>query len=125
MRENIPLRFEFNVPDKLPDDYSLTLYRIVQEGLHNISKHAAAADAEVRISAMDGEITLTIQDSGRGFDPSLVRGRAGLGLVSMNERIRLIEGSLEVVSCPGEGATITVRAPLKETVHEQAPSLVS
>lgn len=124
-RENIPLRFEFDVPAKLPDDYSLTLYRIVQEGLHNISKHAAAADAEVRIRAMDGEITLTIQDSGRGFDPSSVRGRAGLGLVSMNERIRLIEGSLEVASCPGEGATITVRAPLKETIHEQAPSLVS
>ncbi len=124
-REGIPIRFHFSVAEKLSDDYSLTLYRIVQEALHNISKHAAASDASVSLISENGLITLTVADSGQGFNPSAVRGRAGLGLVSMSERIRLIEGTLSVDSRPGEGAKITVRAPLKETVHEQAKSLVS
>jgi two-component system NarL family sensor kinase len=124
-REGIPVHFEFESTSKLPDDHALTLYRIVQEGLHNIAKHAAASDAAVILRASDGEVAMTIEDSGQGFDPQSVRGRPGLGLVSMGERIRLIEGSLTIESRPGEGATITVRAPVKETVHEQATSLVS
>ena len=124
-REGIPISFEFDVAERLPDDYSLTLYRIVQEGLHNISKHAAASDASVSLLSKNGQIALTIADSGQGFSPNDVRGRAGLGLVSMSERIRLIDGSLSIDSRPGQGAKISVRAPLKETVHEQAKSLVS
>ncbi len=124
-REGIPISFDFDVAEKLSDDYALTLYRIVQEALHNISKHAAASDASVSLLSEDGQITLTIADSGQGFSPSAVRGRAGLGLVSMSERIRLIDGSLSVDSCPGKGAKITVCAPLKEIPHEQTKSLVS
>lgn len=124
-REGIPITFDFDVAERLPDDYALTLYRIVQEALHNISKHAAASDACVSLLSEEGRITLSIADSGRGFTPSAVRGRAGLGLVSISERIRLIDGSLTVDSRPGKGATITVCAPLKETLHEQAKSFVS
>lgn len=124
-REGIPISFDFDVTEKLPDDYSLTLYRIIQEALHNISKHAAASDASVVLLAEDGQVTLTVADSGQGFDPGAVRGRAGLGLVSISERIRLIDGSLSVESRPGQGTKISVRAPMKEKVYEQATSLVS
>lgn len=124
-REEIPVHFDFKSSITLPDDYALTLYRIVQEGLHNVAKHADARDAEVRLHVSDSDLELTIQDSGHGFDPESVRGRPGLGLVSMGERIRLIDGSLHIDSSPGHGAKITVQAPLKETVHEQATSLVS
>ncbi len=123
-REEIPIEFRFEAPEPLTDDCALTLYRIVQEALHNIAKHAEAADAKVELRSSGDEVSLVVEDSGQGFDPGAVRGRAGLGLVSMSERIRLIDGTLDVNSRPGGGTRIVVRAPLKEIVYEQATSLV-
>lgn len=125
VRESIKVEFETTeLPEELPPDCALTLYRVTQEALHNIAKHASAGSASIRLDADNERIALTVSDSGRGFEVDEARGRAGLGLVSMSERVRLIGGILAVDSEPGGGTSVTVRAPVKETVHEQAASVV-
>ncbi len=112
-QEGIPVEFTpENLPEDLTNDLSLCLYRITQESLRNIAKHAQAQEARVTLAGNNGSVLLSIQDSGVGFDPAQVRGKPGLGLASMEERVRLIQGSLSVQSQPTQGTTIEVRAPL-------------
>ncbi len=112
-REGIVIRYEpKDIPPKIPRDISICLFRIVQEGLRNIARHAKVEEAKVRLVGGDKRITLIIEDSGIGFEPAKARGEAGLGLVSMEERVRLIQGELRVNSKPGEGTIINVTAPL-------------
>ncbi len=96
-------------------DVSLCLYRLIQEGLRNIAKHSQAREARINLSTKEDSIFLSIQDSGVGFVPVKVRGKQGLGLASMDERVKLIQGSLSVRSQPGKGTLIEVRAPLAGT----------
>jgi signal transduction histidine kinase len=100
-----------DIPPGIPRDVSICLFRIAQEGLRNIARHAKVKQAQLKLAGSDNCITLTIEDSGVGFDPVQGRAGAGLGLVSMEERVRLIRGKLQVKSKPGEGTVITV------TVH--------
>jgi signal transduction histidine kinase len=87
------------------------LYRIAQEALHNVGKHARASKVEVCLEAVDGEMTLRISDNGIGFDPRGVRaGHMGLG--TMGQRAAALGGEYRVESAPGKGTTITVRVPL-------------
>lgn len=112
-RESIVVKYEpEDVPPRIPRDISVCLYRIAQEGLRNIARHAKVTEARVRLAGRDNTITLTIEDSGVGFDPAQVRGGAGLGLVSMEERARLIQGEFRVKSKPGQGTVISVTASL-------------
>jgi signal transduction histidine kinase len=112
-QEGIPVEFTpEDLPENLPKDLSLCLYRITQESLRNIAKHACSKEAHITLAANNGSLLLSIQDSGVGFDPAQARGRPGLGLASMEERVRLIQGSLSVQSGPAQGTTIEVRAPL-------------
>jgi len=112
-REGIAVKYEpDNIPPKIPRDISLCLFRIVQEGLRNIAKHAKVTEAKVTLVGRDNLITLTIEDSGIGFDPTQMRGEAGLGLVSMEERTRLIQGEFLVQSKPGQGTVVRVTAGL-------------
>ena len=91
---------------------SLSLYRIAQESLRNISKHAASPDAFVDLAGESGGlIRLTVEDHGAGFSVAEAEGK-GLGLVSMRERARLIGGTCAVQSAPGEGTKVVVRLPL-------------
>ncbi|MBB4662966.1 GAF domain-containing sensor histidine kinase [Conexibacter arvalis] len=80
------------------------LYRLVQEALTNVVKHAHAERVEVAVRARDGRVELTVRDDGRGFDPEAPRG--GFGLIGMQERVVLAGGSLEVRSAPGAGTTV-------------------
>ena len=98
-------------PD-LPLDAATALYRIAQEALRNALKHAGGAPVRVVLEEMAGEVCLTVEDSGPGFDLDSVRGKGGLGLLSMQERARLAGGSLLLRTRPGSGATILVRVPL-------------
>jgi methyl-accepting chemotaxis protein len=100
---------------KLPRDVRLALYRITQEGLRNIQRHADTAEAEVRLERWDGRVMLEIRDWGRGFDRADPNWRAGLGLASMEERARLLGGKLSVESRPGEGTCIRVSLPCEQT----------
>ena len=101
---------------RLSQEVELILFRIVQEALRNIGKHSRASKAEVVISFEEGKITATISDDGIGFQlPDKVGdlSRSGkLGLVGMEERIRLLDGRLEIKSEPGKGTTVTVEAPI-------------
>jgi PAS domain S-box-containing protein len=99
--------------DGIANDLALCLYRILQEALRNVAKHAETDRVRVTLSADDGrEIVLRITDSGMGFDAATARTGPGLGLASMRERARLVGAELSVTSSPGQGATIEVRAPL-------------
>ena len=112
-REGIQVKFTSkNVPATLPRDLALCLYRIAQESLRNIAKHAKTDKAVVTLAGTDGGILLSVRDYGMGFDPARVRGNGGLGLISMAERVRLIQGDLSVESRPGQGTRIEVRVPL-------------
>ncbi len=112
-REGILIRYEpKDIPPRIPRDISICLFRIVQEGLRNIARHAKVVEAQVRLVGADKRITLTIEDAGIGFDPAAAHGGRGLGLVSMEERVRLIQGELQVKSKPGEGTVINVTAHL-------------
>lgn len=102
-----------NVPASLPKEVALCLYRITQEALRNIAKHAKTHEAHVSLVGRDGVLILTIEDPGVGFVPIKVRGKRGLGLDSMAERARLIQAELSVRSQPGEGTVIEVLAPLR------------
>jgi signal transduction histidine kinase len=103
-----------DLPEELPRDVALCLYRIVQEGLRNITKHAETDIVEVVLKSDPEFAYLEVRDSGRGFDPSEARSNPGLGLASMEERVRLVGGELTVSSKPRQGTSIAVRIPLPE-----------
>ncbi len=114
-REAIEVSFEHHdLPDRLPRVLSLSLYRIAQESLRNIGKHARSQVAIVDL-ARDGSrhIRLRVEDRGSGFSPEKVGGK-GLGLVSMRERARLIGGTCSVHSEPGSGTKVDVLVPITE-----------
>jgi signal transduction histidine kinase len=93
------------------------LYRIVQEGLNNILKHADATNVSVLLDQRDDLLVLIIEDDGKGFDPEGRRRNGkpanGLGLIGMRERTALLGGTLEIESRAGEGTTVYARVPLR------------
>jgi two-component system sensor histidine kinase UhpB len=99
-------------PDEIPAEVALCLYRVTQEALRNVARHACADRVEVILIRGPAGLELTIEDDGQGFDAGAVRRRGGLGLISMDERLRLVRGSVEIDSRPGGGTRVRVRAPL-------------
>jgi len=101
--------------DRLPARVEVTLYRIAQEAITNIVRHAHAGRASVVLLRRDSAITLLVEDDGVGFDVASVQGNGAttcLGLIGMKERATLLGGDFAVESVPGSGATIRVRIPL-------------
>jgi signal transduction histidine kinase len=94
------------------------LYRIAQEGLRNISKHAGATEVTISLAGKHDTMFLTIMDNGRGFDTDRVKGKPGLGLDSMKERAYLIGGDFSIESHPGQGTLIEVIVPLSRSLYE-------
>ncbi len=112
-REGILIRYEpADLPRGIPIATAVSLFRIVQEALRNIGKHAKVKEAQVSLVGDEHELKLTIEDSGIGFDMAQTTGLPGLGLASMKERVRLIRGRLSIESVPGQGTIIKVLAPL-------------
>jgi signal transduction histidine kinase len=107
----IRIHLTVEIEGPLPSDVALCLYRIVQESLRNVVKHSGASEAWVSVVETDGQIGLTIEDCGRGFDPKAV-GRSGIGLASMKERARSVGASFELESRAGGGAITRVVAPV-------------
>lgn len=96
---------------RLPPDVETTLYRIVQEALTNVVKHAEAQNVSVLIVRRQGSVTAVIEDDGRGFDPANTR-EDGLGLLGMRERAELHDGQLSIEAASGAGTTLVVEIPL-------------
>ena len=97
----------------LPRDTAVCLYRIVQEGLRNVAKHAGVRDASVSLTQTPDLVELTIVDHGRGFDRDDAAARGGLGLLSIEERARLVGGTFKVTSAPDQGTALHVQIPAR------------
>jgi signal transduction histidine kinase len=97
--------------DRLPAEVETALYRIVQEALTNVAKHAGARTVSVVLTRGAGVVTTVIEDDGRGFDPARA-GKDRFGLQGMRERVELLDGSLRVESRSGAGTTLVVQVPL-------------
>ena len=103
---------ERDVPKLMPPDTVLCLFRIVQEGLRNVSKHSRASKTEVRLEADSKAISLRLSDNGVGFELSQSFASIGIGIRSMKERTWMLGGRFEVVSQPMQGTQINVFIPL-------------
>jgi len=101
-----------DLPSPLSPDISLCFFRVLQEALHNSAKHSGVRHFEVRLWGTSDEIHLTVKDSGAGFDREAAKTSRGLGLVSMEERLKLVKGTLSIDSQPKRGTTIHARIPL-------------
>ena len=95
----------------------LCFYRVVQEGLGNVAKHAGAREARVTLEARGRDISLSIVDDGSGFDPGEARSGRGLGLLSLDERVRLVGGRLTVDTQPLRGTELRIVVPLERGQH--------
>ena len=105
--------FKSDFPSNLSLDVGLPLFRVLQEAVNNSIRHSGKKQVEVQLSERSGEIHLTVRDSGRGFDVETAMQGKGLGLISMKERVRLVNGTMTIDSKPMGGTTIRVRVPFE------------
>jgi signal transduction histidine kinase len=109
------VRIEFthsDMPAAIPEEISLCLFRVLQEALQNALKHSAEQIFTVEMHGTNEGISLTVSDSGIGFDWQDAFNRRGLGLISMRERLRLVNGELSIQSEPGRGTTVRAHVRL-------------
>jgi len=112
-RQKLQIAFQSHNVPQLPREISLCLFRILQEALQNAAKHSGAKQIEVKLVENTGEVRLTVSDSGKGFEVKAPGQSRGLGLTSMQERVRLVNGTIEIQSKLMRGTTILVRVPFK------------
>jgi two-component system sensor histidine kinase UhpB len=108
------LAVSFEASDQLeevPPEMALCLYRVAQETLHNAASHARARHVLVSLALREEELELSVRDDGCGFDLAAARRRGGLGLLSIDERVRLVGGVVELKTAPTRGTTVSVRIP--------------
>jgi signal transduction histidine kinase len=103
---------ESGVPDSVPREVALCLFRVLQEALHNALKNSGVCEFGVELSGSEAEIRLVVSDAGRGFDPEAAMKAHGIGLISMRERLRLVNGEIRIDSRPNCGTRIEARVPL-------------
>jgi signal transduction histidine kinase len=89
-------------------------YRIAQEALTNVARHAGADHVDVTLEVDGASLVLMVADDGKGFDPGLLTENEGLGLAGMRERAALVGGALDVATAPGQGTRIALSIPLEE-----------
>jgi signal transduction histidine kinase len=129
-RNSISLDFHSGLDKlRLPAPVETTVFRIVQEALTNVLKHAQANRVSVMLEYRNDELLVIVEDNGRGFQPGTERD--GLGLLGIHERVALVGGKLNIESEPGSGTTLVVRIPAiassqqKVFAHELAPHFLS
>jgi signal transduction histidine kinase len=122
-RQGVVAHFsEGAAPASIPPDVSLCLFRVAEEALSNVVRHSRAAEARVSLHEADRHLVLRIEDAGRGFAQSDRQAHAGLGLVSMRERLRSVDGRLEIATAPGRGVIVEARVPLRPSAPAPATS---
>ena len=102
-----------NIPPTLPKEVSLCLFRVLQEALQNAVKYSGVRHFNAELRGTRDDIHMIVSDSGIGFDKDQAMAHQGLGLISMRERVQMVNGDFEIESEPGRGTTIRVRAPLQ------------
>ena len=112
-QHKMEIDFQTDALPALSPDVSLCLFRVLQEALHNSAKHSGVRHFEVRLWGTADEIHLTVKDSGVGFDREQAKMSQGLGLVSMEERLKLVNGSFTIETEPRGGAAIHARVPVE------------
>jgi PAS domain S-box-containing protein len=112
-RQGMEIDFKADVSSSVPSEIGVTLFRILQEAFHNAAKHSSVKRIEVQLRERSDEIHLDIRDAGKGFEIGAARQGSGVGLASMDERVRLVKGTINIDSEPGCGTNIHVRIPLK------------
>lgn len=115
-RQKMEVDFRSDVSSPLPFEIGLSLFRVLQEALHNAAKHSGAKRVEVQVAEQSNEIHLLVRDSGSGFDLEAAKRGGGLGLTSMQERVRLVNGAIAFESKLLHGTTIHARVPLSAKV---------
>ncbi len=105
------------VPGNIPIETASCLYRIAQEALRNVAKHAGKATVEMALKGTRDGLELSIRDDGIGFDIETARAKHGLGLIGMEERVRLVGGKFSLQTTPGHGVAIAIQAP---SPHQEA-----
>jgi signal transduction histidine kinase len=119
----VPVRCSCDEPqEKLDSMIALAFLRVLQEAMHNVVKHSHATSITVRLTSSGGYVGLEVCDDGVGFDVDAAGLAAGLGLISMRERIHLVGGEFELWSSPGRGTRITARASIVQTTLQAEPN---
>jgi PAS domain S-box-containing protein len=104
-----------NIPEAVPQEIATCLYRVAQESLNNVARHAEATRVDVELTRSRSGLMVTITDDGVGFvSEQSPNGRQGLGLLSMKERVALVQGALQIVSSVGKGTRVQVVVPILE-----------
>ena len=117
-RQNVEIDFHSeNIPKAVPKETALCLFRVLQEALQNAVKHSGVRQFQVLLKAASNEIHLSVHDSGVGFDPEKAMNQYGLGLTSMKERLKLVDGQFSVVSKLQSGTTIYARVPIAPRIE--------
>lgn len=115
-RSGLNVHFQSNLPARLPHPLELTCFRVTQEAVTNIIRHAAAENIMVRLHRQDGHVILHIIDDGAGFDLDNAHQRSlrgeNLGIFGMQQRVQLLGGQLDIATEPGEGTTVTASLPI-------------
>jgi signal transduction histidine kinase len=112
-RQGMEIDFETDVSSRIPAEVGVCLFRVLQESLHNAAKHSGVKHIGVRLAERSYAVHLMVSDSGTGFDLEPAMLGKGLGLTSMRERVRLVNGTITIESKPMGGTTIHVRVPLE------------
>jgi len=125
LSERLGVGIEFNsenIPTQLPEEISHCLYRVLQEALQNAIKHSGSRNLQVSLTGRTSEIELTVCDAGIGFDPEEAMKGRGIGLTSIRERLKLVNGILSIDSQPQRGTTIHARVPLSSRMKSVTAS---
>ncbi|HEY8466262.1 MAG TPA: GAF domain-containing sensor histidine kinase [Solirubrobacterales bacterium] len=105
--------------ERLDPEIESTIYRLVQEGLNNVVKHADATTVRLRVTEADGAVEVVVRDDGKGFDPERTDG--GFGLLGMRERVALVDGTLKIAMAPGGGTELRARLPARRASSTETP----
>jgi two-component system NarL family sensor kinase len=92
---------------------AITIYRVIQELINNAIKHAAATQAIVQVSKTNGGLSVTVEDDGKGFDPSILKNAKGIGWNNIESRIDFMKGKVDIQSAPGDGTSVLIELPVK------------
>jgi len=112
-RMGVSVEFAFGeLPVEIPNEVALCVYRVSQEAIRNAAQHSGSKHFRIELEAKDHVLQLSIKDWGHGFDPSTVRRNGGLGLISMEERVRLLGGVFQLTSIAGTGTEIRAEVPV-------------